>query len=386
MKSQYIAKRYWNLKANPMGQKSDPNLLYPDLINFSIGDPDLNTDERIIKRAFEDALNGYTHYTESIGRLELRESLVKYYKERFNFDINTDELMITTSACHAMTLALEATLDDGDEVIIPTPHFTLYTHQVELARGIPVYVETYEEESFQINIERLESKITNRTKGIILNTPNNPTGACISRRNLEQIAEIAKKYDLLIYADDIYTIYSYDEPFVPIASLEGMKERTITVGSFSKDYCMTGWRIGYILANPNIIFVAGNINDNIIYSAPTISQQAAIHAIDIRDSVQPALVEEFRNRIFYAYERLKGLKNVSILPPMGTFYLFPSIKATGLTSEEVTDRLLKEAHVLVIPGNVFGVLGEGHLRLSCTLSIEKMKEAFDRIEKMEIFR
>ena len=386
MKNSYIAKRYWNLKASLIGQKADPSLLYHDLIDFSIGDPDLNTDNRIIEMAFNDALNGYTHYTESIGRLELREKLVKYYKERFGFDINIEDLMITTSACHAMTLALEATLDDGDEVIIPTPHFGLYTHQVELARGIPVFVETYEEENFQINIDRLRSKITNRTKGIILNTPNNPTGACISRENLEQIASIAREYDLLIFADDIYTIFSYGEPFVPIATLKDMKARTITIGSFSKDYCMTGWRIGYILANPDLIFVVGNINDNIIYSAPTISQQAAIHALDMRDIIQPGLVEEFRNRIFYAYERLKSLKNLSILSPMGTFYLFPSIKATGLSSEEVARRLLEEAHVLVIPGNAFGELGEGHLRLSCTLSIDKMKEAFDRMEKMEIFR
>lgn len=385
MVSSYIAKRYWNSKATPMGQTSDPLLLHPDLVNFSLGDPDLNTDDRIIKKAFEDALNGHTHYTESIGRLKLREGLCKYYQDRFDFKVVPEEIMITTSACHAMYLALEATLDDGDEVIIPTPHFTLYTHQVELARGVPILVETYEEENFQLNIERLEAKITNRTKGIILNTPNNPTGSCITRKNLEQIAEIARKYDLLIYADDIYTIYSYDEPFVPMAILQDMKKRTITLGSFSKDYCMTGWRIGYIMADSKLINIVGNINDNVIYSAPSISQQAAIHALELRESIQTDLVEEFKRRTFYAYERLNRLKNVSILPPKGTFYLFPNIKGTGLSSTEVTKRLLEEAHVLVIPGHAFGEIGEGYLRLACTISIEKMKEAFDRIEKMDIF-
>lgn len=386
MKNPFIAKRYWNQKGSTIGQTSDPLLLYPDLVNFSLGDPDIITDERIINGAFEDALNGHTHYTESIGRLVLREELVNYYKERFKYNTTSDNIMITTSACHAMMLAMEATLDDGDEVIIPTPHFSLYIHQVELARGIPVLVETYEEENFEINIDRLRAKITNRTKGIILNTPNNPTGACISKKNLQEIADIAIEYDLLIYADDIYTIYSFAEPFLPITTLKDMSKRTITLGSFSKDYCMTGWRIGYILADPEIIKVAGSINDSIIYSAPSISQQAAIHALKYRKDLQPGLVEEFRSRVFYAYERLKKIDKVSILPPMGTFYLFPNIKATGLSSTEVAKRLLEEAHIMVVPGNVFGNLGEGHLRFACTLSIEKMKEGFDRMEKMEIFK
>lgn len=386
MKSPYVAKKYWNSKSSAIGHSSDPSLLYKDLINFSLGDPDLNTDERIIKGAFEDALNGHTHYTESSGRLELRKGIVDYFKERFDYNITPDEVMITTSACHAMTLALQATIDDGDEIIIPTPHFSLYTQQVELARGVPVLVETFEEENFRLDIGRLEAKITNRTKGIILNTPNNPTGACLSHKNLEQIAEVAKKYDLLIFSDDIYTIYSYDEPFVPMTTLEDMKKRTITLGSFSKDYCMTGWRIGYVLAEPYLIELIRNINDNIIYSAPSISQQAAIHALELRDSIQPALVDEFRKRTFYAYERLKKLNNVSILPPKGTFYLFPNIKATGLSSNEVTKKLLEEAHVLVIPGHAFGDSGEGYLRLACTLNVDKLKEAFDRIEKMEIFK
>lgn len=386
MKSRYIAKRYWNSIVSSLGQSTDPSLLYDDLINFSLGDPDLNTDDRVIKGAFEDALNGHTHYTESIGRLELRQEIGNYYKDRFNFDVSADEVMITTSGCHAMTLALQATLDDGDEVIVPTPHFSVYDSQIEEARGIPIFVETYEEENFQLNIERLESKITNRTKGIIINTPCNPTGTCLSRKNLEEIAEIAKKYDLLIYADDIYTIYSFEEPFIPIATLDDMRQRTIIVSSFSKDFCMTGWRIGYIIADPQIIDVVSYINEGMVYSAPSVSQQAALHALKYKEEIQSSLVNEFKDRVYYAYERLKKLNNVSILPPKGTFYLFPNIKATGLSSEEVTQRLLEEAHILVVPGNAFGLLGEGYLRLACTLSIDKMAEAFDRMEKMEIFK
>ncbi len=385
MKKQYISDKYKNLENSLLTQTIDPLLLYPDLVNFSLGDPDINTDSRIIQRAFEDALNGHTRYTESTGRLKLREDIATYFKERFDFTTSPENIMVTTSACHAMFLALEATLNSGDEVIIPTPHFSLYTDQVKLADGVPVYVETLEEEEFQLNIERLKSKITEKTRGIILNTPNNPTGATLSKRNLEDIAELSEEYDLIIYADDIYTIYTFEEEFFPIVSIEGMKDRTITLGSFSKDYSMTGWRIGYILASPDIIKVAGSINDNVVYSAPSISQQAAIHALDLRKEIQPYLYEEFKKRVFYAYERLKKLKNVSIMSPKGTFYLFPSIKATGLSSTQVADILMEEAHVMVIPGVAFGPGGEGFIRLACTMSIEKMKEGFDRMEKLSIF-
>lgn len=386
MENTYISKKYINDNKAAFAQEANLSYLYSDLINFSIGDPDLKTDDRVIKLAFEDALNGHTHYTTPVGTLELRQAIVKYYKERFNFYVSTDEIMITTSANHAMFLAIEATLDEGDEVIIPTPHFSVYDDQIKLAKGRTVFLETYEEEDFQINIERLESKITDKTKGIIINTPNNPTGTCLSKKNLEDIAKIAKKYNLIIYADDIYTIYSFQEPFVPMASLEGMKERTITLGSFSKDYCMTGWRIGYMIGSSSLIEVVDKINSAIVYSAPSISQQAAIHALNFRESIQEDLVKEFRSRIFYTYERLKALKNVSIMSPRGTFYLFPNIKKTGLSSEQVTKKILEEAHVLVISGTTFGQAGEGFIRLACTLSIDKIKEAFDRIEKMDIFR
>ncbi len=293
--------------------------------------------------------------------------------------------MITTSGCHAMWLALEAILDDGDEVIIPSPYFTPYPQQVKLARGIPVFLETFEEEDFQLNIDRLEKLITNRTKAIILNTPNNPTGTCLTKETLESIATIAKKYDLLIISDDIYTIFSYEEPFVPITSLEGMRERTITIGSFSKDYAMTGWRIGYILAEPYIINIIKDINENNVFTAPSISQQAAIHALKLRKEIQPPLIKEFKTRTFAAYERLKQLKNVSILPPKGTFYLFPNIKATGLTSQEVANKILEEAHVLVLSGTSFGDNGEGYIRIAVTVGEDKINEAFNRIARMKIF-
>lgn len=386
MKSPYISKRYWNSESTPMGKSFGLLEKYPDMINFSLGDPDLTTDERIIKAAFEDALNGHTHYTNSYGIEELREAVCNFYDEEYNYDLTTDECMITTSGCQAMSLIMEAILDDGDEVIIPSPYFTPYLQQVELARGKPVFLEALEKENYQLNIESLEKLITNRTKAIIINTPANPTGACLTKETLEKIATIAKKHDLLIIADDIYTIFSYDEPFIPITTLEGMRERTITIGSFSKDYAMTGWRIGYILAEPYIVDIIKDINENNVFTAPSISQRAALHAINLRKEIQPPMVEEFKKRTFAAYERLKQLNNVSILPPKGTFYLFPNIKATGLSSQEVADKILEEAHVLVIPGTSFGDNGEGYIRIAVTVGVDKINEAFDRIEKMDIFK
>lgn len=386
MKSQYISKRYWNSISTPMGESSNLLFKYPDLINFSLGDPDIITDERIIKKSFEDALNGHTHYTDFYGTKELRNAICNYYEEEYNYKLNIEETMITTSGCHAMWLVMEAILDDGDEVIIPSPYFTPYPQQVEIARGVPVYLETLEEEDFQINVNRLENLITNRTKAIIINTPNNPTGTCLTRKTMEEISEIATKYDLLVIADDIYTKFSYVEPFIPFTSLCNMRERTITIGSFSKDYAMTGWRIGYILAKPLIINTIKDINENNVFTAPSVSQQAAIHAIALRHEIQPPMVKEFKDRTYAAYERLRQLSNVSILPPKGTFYLYPNIKATGLSSQEVADKILEEAHVLVLPGNAFGKCGEGYIRIAVTVGVDKINEAFDRIAKMDMFK
>lgn len=386
MKNPHISKRYWNSNATPMGNSMKYKSLYDDIIDFSIGDLDITTDERIIRRAFEDALNGHTHYTDSYGIIELRQGLKDYYKEEYDYDLTIEEIMITTSGCHAMWLALEAILDDGDQVIIPSPYFTPYPQQVRLARGIPIMMDLKEEDDYQIDIEYLESLINNRTKAIILNTPNNPTGACLTRETMEAIAKVVEKYNLLVIADDIYTKYSFTRPFIPFTSLPGMKERTITIGSFSKDYAMTGWRIGYILSNTHTVTVIKDINENNVFTAPSISQRAALHALELRHEVQPPMVEEFKRRVFTGYERIKQLTNMSLPYPKGTFYLFPNIKATGLSSQQVADKLLEECHVLVIPGNAFGDAGEGYIRLATTVGIDKINEAFDRIEKMDIFR
>ena len=297
-----------------------------------------------------------------------------------------EEIFVTASGCLAMYLALEAILDDGDEVIMQAPFFTPYPQQVELARGIPIELATLEEEDFQINIERLESLITERTKALIINTPSNPTGNCLTVETMEEIAKIAEKYDLLVIADDIYTSFSYQHPFVPFASLPGMQERTIIINSFSKDFTMTGWRVGNIIAPSEIIRVIQQINENVVFTAPSISQRAAIHGLRNREIVQPEMVEEYRKRVFYAAERINNIPNMHVLyPPKGTFYLFVNIKDTGLDSVTVSDIILREAHVLTIPGISFGNCGEGYIRLACTVNVNTLKEAFDRIGKVSIF-
>lgn len=386
MNKRYIAKRYQNMEEGQLAASADQAAGMDDLINFTIGDPDVITDGRIIQAAFEDAKAGYTRYTESVGMKELREEISEYYQEEYGHLVGLDEIMVTTSACQGMWLVLESILDPGDQVIIPSPYFPPYSDQVRLAGGVPVYLEMKEEEDYQLNVGRLEDLITDRTKALVLNTPNNPIGSCLTRETLQEIGEIAGKHDILIIADDIYTLYSYQTPFVPTMTLPGLSGRTITLGSFSKDYAMTGWRIGYIVARPEFIRVIKAVNENNVYSAPSISQRAAIHALRLRKEIQPGLVEEFRKRTYYAYERLNRLKGVHVMEPKGTFYLFPNIKGTGLSSVQLAEMLLKEARVAVVPGSAFGPGGEGYIRLAVTLGVERMKEAFDRMEEMEIFK
>ena len=239
---------------------------------------------------------------------------------------------------------------------------------------------TYEEDDFQICIDRLESLITERTKALVINSPSNPTGNCLTVETMEKIAEIAEKHDLIVIADDIYTSFSYRNPFVPFASLPGMRERTITLNSFSKNFTMTGWRVGNIIAPNYIIKTIQQINENVVFTAPSVSQRAAIYALRHRAEIQPAMIEEYRSRMFYAAERINEIPKLSVLyPPKGSFYLFVNIKETGLTSEEAADRILEEAHVLTLPGNAFGSCGEGYLRIACTVDKKTLGEAFDRI-------
>lgn len=381
MKHKFIAKRYWKDQSTAMGQSDVLAKSFDDVIDLSLGDPDLTTHSDIIDAAFRDAHAGHTKYTDFRGDPELRREIIRFYKEEYGMDIADEEIFIAASGCLAMYLVLEAILDDGDEVILQAPFFTPYPQQVELARGIPVELPTYEEEDFQIDTDRLESLINERTKALIINSPSNPTGNCLTVETMQKIASIAEKYDLIVISDDIYTAFSYQNPFVPFASLPGMQERTVIINSFSKNFTMTGWRVGNIIAPDYIIKIVQQINENVVFTAPSISQRAAIYALQHRDEVQPPMIEEYRKRMFYAAERISNIPKISVIdPPKGSFYLFVNIKETGLSSVDAADMILRDAHVLTLPGNAFGECGEGYVRIACTVNIDTLKEAFDRIE------
>ena len=343
------------------------------------------TDSRIIKAAMEDALAGHTKYTDFRGDPELRAAIADYYREDLSVPVRDEEIMVSC-ACLAMNLSLQAILDPGDEVIIHAPYYTQYPQQIQLAGGVPVVLDTLEEEDFQINVERLEALITERTKAIVINTPNNPTGNCFTKETMENIARVAREKDLIVISDEIYTLYSFQNPFMSMLQVAGMRERTIVINSFSKDFTMTGWRIGHIIAPDYIVNVIRQISEKLVFTYPSVSQRAALYAMEHRHEIQPAMREEYKSRVFYAAERINKIPNMSVLSPKGTFYLFFNIKKTGLSSAEVSDRILKEAHVLTLPGSAFGDCGEGYIRIACTVGVDKLAEAFDRIEKMDIFR
>ena len=271
MEHKFIAKRYRQDKSTAMGKSDVLSKSFDDVINLSLGDPDMITPRPIIEKAFQDALAGHTKYTDFRGDPELRREIIRYYEKKYLMEVDDEEIFVTASGCLAMYLALEAIIDDGDEVLIQAPYFTPYPQQVELARGIPVELPTYEEEDFQIDIKRMESLITDKTKALIINSPSNPSGSCLSLDNMKKIAEIAEKYDLVVISDEIYTGFSFEHPFVPFASIEGMKKRTITINSFSKNFVMTGWRVGNIIAPDYIVQVIQQINENVVFTAPSIS-------------------------------------------------------------------------------------------------------------------
>ena len=386
MNKAMISKKYGNRESGALAASADLAKAYHDVVDFTLGDPDLTTPAAIIHAAAEDALAGHTHYTDSRGDGELIAAIVDFQKETYGVELSPENVFVTTSACHGMWLVLETMLDEGDEVLIIEPYFAPYADQVKMAKGVPVFIPTDPDEGFRPNVDVIRKKVTKKTKALIVNTPNNPSGLCLKKEELMALGQLAEEKDFYLIADDIYTAFSYESPFVPMASLGACKDRTITLRSFSKNFAMTGWRIGYILGDKDFIAAAKSVNENNVYTAPAISQRAALYALTHRDEVQPAIVEEFKKRTFHAYERLKRLKNIRITEPTGTFYLFVDIRPTGLTEDEVWQKLLDEAHVLTVKGSAFGESGRGFLRLAVTVGVDDIDKAFDRIEKMTIFQ
>ncbi len=377
----FIAKKYRGLDSG-LSLDTEAISKYGDLIDLSIGDTDIVTDERVIDAAFRDAKRGYTHYGDPKGDPELIAELCRTWREDFGQMIEPERVLVTASSGLGMEMALLAVLEPGEEVIVPSPCYPVYRDQIAVAGGVCVDVPLFSSENFEIRRERLERAVTSRTKAVIFNNPNNPTGMVYDRATTQLIADFARDHDLLVIADEIYTDYVFTGTFTPMRTLPGMAARTVTLGSFSKNYLMTGWRVGSAIAEPELIETMNYINGALIYSAPSISQRAAICALRERKRIRERYIAEYRERVEYAADRVQGIPYLGLVRPQGTFYLFPSIKAE-ISSERFCSELLERAHVLTAPGSTFGPSGEGHFRIACTVGKDKLCEAFDRMEKLK---
>ena len=352
-----------------------------DVISMGIGEPDMPTPMLVCQAGMDALAQGDTHYTPNAGTLELRRAIsekTNLSSLRYNPD---SEIIITNGGMGALSLLFLVILNDGDEVLIQDPQWLNYVAQVKYCGGVPVRVPTDAAHGFSMQPDVIEAKITPKTKVLMINSPNNPTGEVIDVETLQKIAEIAKKHDLLIISDEVYNTLTYDGySFVSIASLPGMRDRTVVINSFSKSYAMTGWRVGYAAGPANIIdrMVKCQENFNACVNAP--GQHAAAVALD-----HPELTEELRD--IFAERRkilLSGLGQISGFicnRPMGAFYIFADIHAFGLSSEEFCNRLLDEEHVVCIPGSSFGACGEGYIRVSYTNREDRLQEAVQRISK-----
>ena len=379
---QYIAERFRNAFS---GLSLDTEALrrYSDVIDLSIGDTDFTTDRRIIDAAYADACAGYTHYGDPKGDPELIEAICQAWKEDFNQDVSPAEVLVTTSSCMGMSQALLALLNPGDEVLVFGPYFADYNNQIYLVGGKMVEVVTKEENHYAPEEAAIRAAITPRTRAMIVNTPCNPTGAAYSMETLTMLAKLATEYDLLILADEIYTRYLYDGAFVPMRTLPGMADRVVTLNSFSKNFLMTGCRVGYIIAHPELIQVFQQVNEGLTYVAPSISQRAALKALSLRNEIAEEYITKYRDRVYYVADRIAQIPYLSLYRPRGTFYAFPGIAKTGMEDKAFCAYLLDQAHIMVAPGCVFGAAGISHFRIACTVSQSKLAEAMDRMEKLK---
>ena len=352
-----------------------------DVISLGVGEPDFDTPWHIRDEGIYSLERGKTAYTSNAGLKELKIEIAKYLERRFDVSYDYDtEMMVTVGGSEAIDVAMRAMLDPGDEVLIPQPSYVSYVPCAVLANGTPVIINLKEENEFRLTPEELEAAITPKTKLLVLPFPNNPTGAIMERKDLEAIAEVIIKHDLYVLSDEIYAELSYLENHVTIASLPGMRERTILINGFSKSYSMTGWRLGYACAPKIILEQMLKIHQYAIMCAPTTSQYAAVEAVRNGDADVTAMREEYDGRRRYLMHRFKEM-GLQCFEPYGAFYAFPSVQEFGISSDEFATRLLKEKKVVVVPGTAFGDCGEGFLRISYAYSLEKLKEALDRMEE-----
>lgn len=352
-----------------------------DAISLGVGEPDFDTPWNIRDEGIYSLEKGKTFYTSNAGLKELKQEITRYLERRYKVTYDSEEeVIVTVGGSEAIDIALRAMLDPGDEVIIPQPSYVSYLPCTILANGVPSIIELKAENEFRLTKEELLNAITPKTKVLILPFPNNPTGAIMERKDLEDIAEIVREKDLFVISDEIYSELTYKGEHVTIAELPGMKERTILINGFSKSYAMTGWRLGYACGPHNIIEQMLKIHQFAIMCAPTNSQYAAIEALKNGDEDVTYMRETYNGRRRFLMHAFKEME-LECFEPYGAFYVFPSIKEFNMTSEEFATRFLKEENVAVVPGTAFGDSGEGYLRISYAYSLENLKIALERLKR-----
>lgn len=377
----YLSNRVNAIKPSGIRKYFDLASEMEDVISLGVGEPDFTTPWHICESAMYAIECGQTHYTANQGLLELREEICEYQKRRFHLRYDPiKNVIVTVGGSEAIDIAIRALINPGDEVILLEPCYVAYTPSVELQGGIPVHIKLEQSELFKLTPEKLEAAITPKSKLLLLNFPSNPTGGVMCKADYEKLIPIIEKHDLIVISDEIYAELTYDEHFYSLANFSQVKDRVILISGFSKAYAMTGWRLGYVLANEAFTDAMNKIHQYIIMSAPTIAQYAAIEALRKGDvHVQEMKTSYLARRNFIT----KGFNRLALPThlPQGAFYIFPDIRSTGLHSDQFCEQLLKEEHVACVPGTAFGEAGEGFIRVSYAYSIEHIKEALTRIER-----
>ena len=354
---------------------------YDDVIDFTLGDPDVPTHQKIKDAGSKAIQDGKTRYSQNAGLLELRNVISDYYirKEGFKYD-PISEIMVTVGAMEGLYLALLSITNPGDEYIIPAPYYVNYGQMVHMCGGVPVIVDKPAEEPLSFRTEDIEAAITPKTKAIIINTPSNPSGKIIPWNKIEKLAELAKKHDLYVISDEVYKCLIYGEnKFKSIVSIEGMRERTILTNSLSKEFCMTGWRIGYVLANKEIVANMTKLQENICACAPLPSQYAAIEALSSKEDYSANMKSIFSERRDALVSGINSIKGLSCTPPDATFYLMVDISKIGLKSFDFACKLLESVHVAVVPGVTYGQSCDNYVRIAFTKNVDVIKQGVERI-------
>ncbi|MFH1908287.1 MAG: pyridoxal phosphate-dependent aminotransferase [Chloroflexota bacterium] len=378
----YLSKRVAGLKSSGIRKFFDIAASMKDVISLGIGEPDFITPKPIMDAGRRALDAGETHYTSNAGKLELRQALTDHLLKLYGVKYDPlSEVIITVGVSEALYLTMTALLDPGDEVIIPTPCFVSYQAEVILAGGVPVEIPSRMEDNFQLDPDRVRAAITPRTKIIFVGYPSNPTGAVATRETLSQVAKIAEERNLILVSDEIYDRLVYDFQHVCLPALgESIQKRTVLLGGFSKDYAMTGWRIGYAAGPADILKGMLRIHQYTIMSAPTIAQEAAIEALTNGEQYVQEMVAEYDRRRRLIVSGLNRL-GLTTFEPRGAFYAFPKVAASGMDDETFAEKLLREEHVAVVPGNAFGPGGDGFVRCCYATAYEKIEEALQRMER-----